>query len=51
MSQALDQRGCDIVCGFFRQLLRAADIADKNNINMDATAVYNVMKLYRERAI
>lgn len=51
MEQALDQRGCDIVRGFLRQLLRSADIADKNNINMSGAAVFNVMKLYRERVI
>lgn len=51
MEKALDQRGCDIVRDFFEKVLKAAALADENNVHMDGQAISNLMTMYRNRVI
>lgn len=51
MERSLDSRGCFIVRDFFRKLLKAADLADKNNGTVTETAISKLMIMYRNRVI
>lgn len=51
MEKALDQHGCDIVRDFFGKVLKAAELAAENNIQMNGQAIANLMTMYRNRVI
>lgn len=51
MERALDQRGCDIVRDFFSKVIKAADMAAKNDIEMNGLVISNIMTMYRNRVI
>lgn len=51
MSQALDDRGCELVKDFFVKLVRAADMAKKYRLPMNTDVISNLMSMYRAREI
>lgn len=51
MSQALDDRGCELVKDFFVKLVRAADMAKKYRLPVNTDVISNLMSMYRAREI